>query len=296
MKHTCKLCSAKVNQLIRHLTITHELTLDEYLQEPHERILYEQIEDNLRIVRSANSPFSVNFYLKKGYSLDKAELAVKEVVFKAKNKQPHVSTLDYWLLKGFSLEEATSKLEAYRTSIKRMPNLNELIKKYGHDEGNKRFDEHKAKFAARPIVHLNRLSENSKDALIMRWLNLTGTDSRWGKLVRKYSFRENDLLRYRLAVDTATNLSLSLYLPNLRSLGSIDHKFSVYGGFVNKLHPLLIGCAQNLRAISRYENTRKGAFCIIEKAELTLYQTILNDDDISQDLKRQINEVFIEES
>lgn len=215
---------------------------------------------------------------------------------RSKNRNPHVSTLDYWLAKGQTLDEAKNSLNEYKTRIRRMPNLSELSEKYGHLEGERRYREHKDAMMSRPSVHLERLSSNPKEALIMRWLNLTDDRSRWGKLLRRFSYREDDLARYRLAVETATNLSLMLYYPDLRSLGSIDHKFSVYGGLMNKIHPLIVGCPNNLRAITRRENIRKGAFCSIEKAELLTYETVLNDADLNQNLRKQIDEVFVQES
>jgi len=84
----------------------------------------------------------------------------------------------------------------------------------------------------------------------------------------------NKLQEYRMMVYryTAKSISEFGYLIkdlNKRSLEfELDHKYSIYEGFKNKINPKIIGCYKNLQILTKKENLKKGIECSITKEEL----------------------------
>jgi hypothetical protein len=48
----------------------------------------------------------------------------------------------------------------------------------------------------------------------------------------------------------------------------LDHKYSIYQGFLDKIDPKIISSINNLEVLSEYENCSKGISCSITKEEL----------------------------
>lgn len=80
-----------------------------------------------------------------------------------------------------------------------------------------------------------------------------------------------------------TNLNDLSSLSNYENRGKgdgkyeLDHKYSIYYGFINQIHPEIIGSIYNLEFIPSIENTRKREKCSIRLE--TLMEKYNNDID-----------------
>ena len=77
--HTCKICLVKVQQLRKHLTMKHDTSLMEYLKKYKCGAEFTRIDDNLRLHRSKNSPWSINYYISRGQTLIEATESLKKI-------------------------------------------------------------------------------------------------------------------------------------------------------------------------------------------------------------------------
>ena len=78
-------------------------------------------------------------------------------------------------------------------------------------------------------------------------------------------------LRYRKLVDAYTCASLNDHAHKIKNIElrgrrcgyDLDHKYSVYEGFINNIHPKVVGDFRNLEVISIKDNTSKNKKCSI---------------------------------
>lgn len=87
--------------------------------------------------------------------------------------------------------------------------------------------------------------------------------------------QRSDLARYRAAVAKVTYRQPIHLLPNIEKRGSIelggwhlDHKYSIIEGFLNNVHPEIIGDLCNLEMISGHQNVTKQDRCSITLTDL----------------------------
>lgn len=74
----------------------------------------------------------------------------------------------------------------------------------------------------------------------------------------KKLFKDWDGLDYYDGVDISLNFDLNHNDP---SYPTIDHKTSIYFGFINKIDPILIGSIENLCITKRSYNSKKRDLC-----------------------------------
>lgn len=86
-------------------------------------------DNNVEVVKG--SAFSVNYWIKRGLSVEDSRLKVKEM-------KPNL--IEYWLSRGFSVEESKLQTELHLMNTERA-----FIIKYGSDEGVRLFKEKKIK-------------------------------------------------------------------------------------------------------------------------------------------------------
>lgn len=281
--------------------MTHKLSLSEYLTEHKCGQEYQRIESMLTMQRRSNSPFSVEFYTSRGHSIEEAK---QMVVRKAKScNRPKTSPADpqHWVNKGMPLEDAKFRAAKYRQDIGKLPTLEEFVTLHGEKIGKEKWNEYTLKIKNRFEKHKKSLSGNPTEAALLLWFKMSKV--RWGNVIREFSY--DDQKSYNKAVDTATKLSVALYGdiidPGRSRLGildgkgdwALDHKYSKYGGFINGIHPLIVGCASNLELLPKNKNMAKGAYCSISKDELLSFKTVLDDEEISKELRTKVNEIFI---
>lgn len=92
--------------------------------------------------RKSLSPFSIHFYLKKGYSKDEAIKLRDEAVIKSNEDKLIPTQLEYWLRKGLSKEDAMEKLSERQSTF----TLEKCIDKYGEAKGRERWNERQKKW------------------------------------------------------------------------------------------------------------------------------------------------------
>lgn len=303
-KHTCKICLVEVGQLVRHLTMKHEkMTLMEYLTKFNCGEEYTTIYNRLRSARAKNSPWSIEYYTARGMTSEEGYAAIDVKRATRKNPKTTPSQKEHWINKGLSEKDADHRVKNYLDQIGKLPSLTEYQIKYGPILGLKKYDEYKCKINNRQQKYMERLITNSNiyEAKFIQWYRRSLTEH---GPVRK-PFNYEDFSSYCKAVGTATKLSVAVYGdeidPGRDKLGiiygrngwALDHKYSKYGGFINKIHPLVIGSKYNLCLIPIKENIQKGQYCSIQLAEVKQFKTILDDPNLSSSSKEIINEIFI---
>ena len=294
----------------------HNTTLFEYLSEFNCGEEYTRIDDSLRATRSKNSPWSINYYTHRGMSV---EDALKEIDNKKKNRKVPTtcaSSPDHWVSKGMKTDAAIARSQEWLPAIGKCPTLTSLSIRYGPQIGKQKWDQYLERNKNKRSIRLARVRKettyNEKELSAHEYLQFSSS-GRWGTLNCFNYF--DDYKSYIRAVNVATRLSLRVY-KNLLDLSeiteeidpellmsplsknsakkgfAIDHKYSKYGGFYNKIDPLRLGCIENLRIVTLSENSAKGQFCIIELEELMRFKTILDDPDIAPNIKEKIYEIF----
>jgi hypothetical protein len=280
----------------------HQITLTDYLNSYHCGEEYQRIESILKVTRKKNSPFSPEYYIARGSTEEEAIAAVKALSKSVVRPKTSAADPQHWINKGLSEEDASIRANQYRTSIGKVPTKEELMTLHGEEIGNHLWIEYKNKLKNRVKKHKQTLSEEPIEASLILWFKMNKT--RWGELVREFSY--TDQQSYNKAVDTATKISVSLYGdtidPGRKRLGiidgkngyALDHIYSKYGGYVNKVHPLIIGSVGNLQILSKEDNSAKNNYCSTSLDEVLACRTVLDDKRISQEWKNRINEIFIE--
>lgn len=302
-KHICKICSAKVSQLVKHLTIKHDgVKLLDYLSRFNCGEEFTTIENILKTDRSKNSPWSMEFYLTRGFSKDDAILELEKKRQERKKPKTSPASLEHWVNKGLSSDEAIDRVNQYKKDIGVVPTLENYVIKYGVQLGTEKWNTYLERIKNRQNVFLSRASENIHEAKLIRWFKTSSNKN--GQVVKPFTY--DDYNSYCNAVMTATKLSIAVYGndidPGRHKLGitygkngwHVDHRYSKYGGFINNIHPLIIGSIENLQLITKEENSRKGQYCSISINEVNSFKTIVDDDNISKELRNKINEIFIE--
>ena len=263
---------------------------------------YQKIESFLSEQRKKNSPFSVEFYISRGHSIEEANQMIEQMSKSCHRPKTSPADPQHWVNKGMSLENADIRAAKYRQDIGKLPTLEEFIILHGEKTGKEKWNEYSLKIKNRFEKYKKSLSSNATEAALLLWFKMSKV--RWGTIIREFSY--DDQKSYNKAVDTATKLSVALYGdiidPGRSRLGildgrgdwALDHKYSKYGGFVNCIHPLIIGCVSNLELLPKNKNMAKGAYCSISKEELLSFKTVLDDEEISKELRTKVNEIFIQ--
>ena len=92
--------------------------------------------------RKAASPFSKEFYLKKGMTDEEAESKVHEFAKNALKNRINDTNIEWYLKKGMTEEEAVAALSERQKTF----SLKKCIEKYGEEEGRKRWEERQEKW------------------------------------------------------------------------------------------------------------------------------------------------------
>lgn len=164
----CVICGCVGHDLTSHITRIHNMTPQEYrekynsptrskkfLNELSERV---KGENNPAYQHGGRlSPFSDKFI--HADKIDKEEL-IKKVGKSNRENGNNSTTLLYWLKLGYSEEEAKEKLSERQTTF----SLEKCIKKYGEEEGRKRWKKRQEKW----LKSLDNLSEKKKEEIRMK--------------------------------------------------------------------------------------------------------------------------------
>lgn len=187
------------------------------------------------------SPKTVDYWLNKNYTLEEA----KQLVSKHQ-KEISPRSIYYWVRLGYSEEEATVKVSEYQDNV----SVKSIMKRY-----------HCTEFEALDIQQS-----------ILEKTRLTNIKN--GKSVNIGD--EYDFFIYKKEVQKETRKTLRLHKDTLvkkNKNDSLDHMYSVFWGFYNDVPPKVIGSIYNLRYISLSDNTSKQTKCSIDlKTLLELYE------------------------
>lgn len=134
----CKICGFKSTNLTTHIPKKHNISNKEYKKKYNVKttILFsEEAINKIKASAIANasknvSPFSITYWTNKGYTEEEAKYQISI-------RRPN--NILYWINKGYAEEEAKIKLTEFmrKNSISKKY----LIKKYGKEEGLKRYNE-----------------------------------------------------------------------------------------------------------------------------------------------------------
>lgn len=102
-------------------------------------------EEEIRLITL--TPALIEFWLNKGYSKDEAKIKVSKNQLNASKHVNYMnrllpSNIDYWVGKGFNYQQAKDKVSKHQTTFSKEI----CIKKYGKEEGLKRFTERQNKW------------------------------------------------------------------------------------------------------------------------------------------------------
>lgn len=273
------------------------MTIDEYLDSPEKRILYENKEKELRKIRSKNSPWSIAFYLSRGFTEENAKIALEEKQKSRKKQKYSPATSEFYIKKGCCIEEASRKAKEYRKKIGKCPTKESLIDRYGLTIGNERWNTYQRNLENREFKFLSKFNSEI-DGKIVRAIKKGHGDN------KKVTFSYNDFGTYSRVCRLLTSLTILVYRdeidPTTKRLGrkygkngfTVDHKFSIYGGFYHHIDPFKIASKDNLRVISNSENCQKSQFCVISLDEVLTYKTIFDDENIQETTKEIIRNVY----
>lgn len=142
------------------------------------------------ISRKQNSPYSLEFYIKRNpnLSVEECEQLKKDFVSKRKYiKENHTNTLEYYLSKGYDIKEAKMLLaERQRTFT-----LEKCIKKYGEIEGIKKYEERHEKWAKQMSKKINEGTGFAQSILaknILAELKSLFPELEYEYIISRYSF------------------------------------------------------------------------------------------------------------
>lgn len=157
---TCRLCGNAFKLLAKHLTVTHKISVDEYVKKFD--CADELAADKAAQLqfRRSNSPSSLDFYLSRGASLEEARASLKahSDMMKtscANGDDQYPYQLKYWTSRGLTDTEAVEKVAAFSKSVSNT--RKNMVEKYGKEHGNAKYDAFMKSLRKRKDVELRRL-------------------------------------------------------------------------------------------------------------------------------------------
>lgn len=182
----CKICKFKGHDLSSHIRHKHNMNSIQYKELYPGAELQSEYRKN-KNKKSSISPFSLDFYISKGYSIDESKHKLESFLLKHSNimsDKSHFSK-SYWISKGYSESEAKNIISKNATRSK-----SEFISKYGEIEGIVKYEEWCQKIgykqsvkylkdinASEETILTHRQSKNntSLSAFIKRYGEISGT-------------------------------------------------------------------------------------------------------------------------
>lgn len=231
-------------------------------------ISYEEAAERFRYRRVIASPRTVDYWLEKGFTLDEANIKVSEW-----QSEQSLRCKESWIKKGFDEETAIQKVKELQSSY---TTKSPVTKKYWENIDSVS-EELKEKMRRLYVKKYNNVFETLKEE---GYVNFSLTDELFNKIledeakIEKFSemfnFRNLNKKKYYKMVWFFTELNISLIKDShLRSREyHIDHIYSIIEGFKNNISPEIIGSVVNLRILERSENCSKKEKCDLTKDKL----------------------------
>lgn len=178
------------------------------------------------------SPRTIDYWMERGHS----EKESKKLVTKHQ-KENSPRSVYYWVKIGYTEQDAQIKVREYQDNL----SINSIMKRYSCD-----------KLTALELQE--SFLEKIKFTKIQKGLNLDPC-------------LEYEFFVYKKAVQRETKKSLRLnkdLLVKKNKKDSLDHKYSIFNGFINDVPPKIIGSIHNLEYINAAENAKKQTNCSID--------------------------------
>ena len=217
-----------------------------------------------RLEGKYKSIFCKEFYIKNDYTEDEAIRLAKEAQYK--NSSLHI---EYYLNRGYSIEEAKKKIKAIHDKKKGNNYFIESLKKL---------------YPEKTMEELLDIQKSTKDSSSIKKLGIEKFKSKIDRTRKTFEDKgvwiplsektEYDAYRYLVWYYTNQNdiKSMENYDKRGRAgvLGAyhLDHKFSISAGFAQNIPAELIGSINNLCFIPYEENVKKQGNCTITLEEL----------------------------
>ena len=279
-------------------------------------------EEEARYQVAIRRPTNIEYYLNKNMSREDAEKALRNFqsrsgsVFASKSKEEkrksRTSCIEYYLEKGYSLEEATQlRSERQKTFSKEI-----CIEKHGVDEGTRIWEERQTKWQS----SINNRSQSELDEINRKkgeWiLNLSEEEytkfrdqkreeqlNYWNNISKEERESYGDEIRQRM-IDSGRAIPDDLLdafhaykrevwlwtrrndlsvLDNFdlrgRTSYHLDHKFSITEGFKQGVDAKIIGHIKNLEMMYHKDNISKHTGCSITLDQLLIQIKAHDDQD-----------------
>ncbi len=201
---TCMLCHQHFKTLAFHLSSAHQMTTQEYKRQYStatvstgtHAILSAQTSGDRNVWAKHSgklSVFSKNFAGYTGLSEEQKQLKISQAVdqhIKSMPKENRPMSLQYWINKGFSQEEAETKLSERQSTF----SLEKCIERYGEEAGLRRWQDRQEKWQnnlnSKPdeeIARINNLKMGRSSGAVSNisralFSQIHLTDARWGSL------------------------------------------------------------------------------------------------------------------
>lgn len=242
----CPLCGMGAGNLLKHYERTHGLTKPQCDELGYSVYSDCYLDGNRSRAKSPNNPwynhggkYSPYHVGSVNYNPESHRRAIEKSMMNPNN--PFASTkIETYIRLGYSKEEATRIVSERQATF----TYDKCLTKYGTETGIAVFRDRQSRWISNVFASLNR------------------------------QFIPSDKLehyhKYRAEAWQITRLNAK-HVPNIQNRSReyhLDHKFSVYEGYVNNIPPEIIGSVCNLEIIPAYDNLSKGSSCSITVDEL----------------------------
>lgn len=219
--------------------------------------------DAARANGRAQSPRCADFYIRKGYNEADAKKAA--IMYQHTNSSLHVG---YYTSRGLSEQEAKDAIREIHDQKIGRDSYREYLEATT-DLSNDEITEVIRKIRG----HFTR-SVLGEEAFALRVSKIRKTFEDKGKWIPLAECTEYELYKKEVWSHTNSNDISSLTNHHKRGLAGVegayhlDHKFSIFQGFVEGIDPKIIGSYKNLECIPWRENVVKQGKCSIDIKEL----------------------------
>jgi len=258
----CPICNKKFKEINTAHLKTHNINVQTFdqLYPGYERLseksrLYKATLKNLTPEISKNLKFGHTLEgFKKKYGDELGSKKFKKML----NRKEKSKKIDFYIKKYGEVEGIKFFNDMNK---KKSIGLNNFIKLYGKVEGNKKYNDWKYSSTLKNYIKIY-----GEEKGIKRWIQKNEKVSQKNRKIKLEDISDFEI--YKDLVLKITNLSIKLFdlnNINLRNLTNhLDHKVSIYYGFINNIEPHIIGSIYNLEIIENKINCSKQHHCSMD--------------------------------
>lgn len=208
---------------------------------------------------------------------------------KQKNKTCSKRSIEYWLKRGYSKEEAILEVSNYQKNNSGLHSEYYEARGYSDDEIQEIFDEinkKKDSLSKVKVDYIETYGYPTWRLVYATYCNLRNDNKSVGYFKRRYGNEWQTELRksrarhrngkyikpeeysnwkkYKLECWYLTELEITIHrnkIPDIEKRGAdfhLDHRYSIFDGFRNQIDPMIIANCSNLKIITAKDNLSKG--------------------------------------